>query len=277
MRPDIVSMPLLFERCRDVLSRSLRPWHYTELTREALRQLGRSELEVDFKRVKEDVREKWADAGRDGVCYTGAPQCMVFLERWVRAPHDQLSMLDGVPHGGVDAVSVALSVQTAIAAGVEALCRAPFMIAKAVTSPERRNEGRYRGLLIQHVISSWFCREWPEFYREPSNHLIWDRPSSDDFNLEVAGRTLRIDVFGDKLNGEYQNPGGGKRAVDMHLAATTDVAHVKWHGVLEGNDYRPGILPLAIKAMSPGRMCFWLNCHKHGVPYEIFREAKEAA
>jgi hypothetical protein len=79
-------------------------------------------------------------------------------------------------------------------------------------------------------------------------------------------------VSGQRLNGAYGNPGGGKSAVDWHLLATIDYeTSVCWRGVVPGSRYHD-VIPIEA-ATSPKKFVVLLNCHRDGLPYDLLRTA----
>lgn len=57
-----------------------------------------------------------------------------------------------------------------------------------------RSERRKRAALIENHIRDFFAKQYPEFYRSPSNHELYTEPAKEDFFLKLPTIKLAIDV-----------------------------------------------------------------------------------
>jgi hypothetical protein len=259
----------LFESISFELEQALVPVRFglghRQLVVAALARLGvqpDAQQSYDWPRQIEDVREKMLARRRFGCFYLGAPHCLAAKQWWfipslVNSPwEDEIVM---TPRVGSDAVK-------------EMLLRAPHMVQKHATSADRVAEARARSTIIEPTIQDYFRRNWPDFYRAPANLSSYSEPCDHDFRLVFGGHDWKIDVSGQRLNGAYGNPGGGKRAVDWHLLATIDYeTSVCWRGVVPGSRYHD-VIPIEA-AWSPKKFVVLLNCYRAGLPYDLLRTA----
>lgn len=262
---ETVSMPVMFRACNEVLDETLKPIHYAELTQLAVNKLGIKPSDLDWERQKEDVREKMLLSGKFNAGYTGKPQCLAFKKDWF--PGSQMRLLN-TPD---DYVSIPGNIRSGIRGAYEALMRMPYMVTKYTTAtPERRFLSGAKGLVIEAHVTDWFKKNWPRFYREPDNYEQWERPCYHDFKLDIGKRVLLVDISGEKLNGQYGNPGGGKMPVDLHLLCSVDEGANKviWKGFVRGEKYTAGIFPSL--ATTPTRLVVWLNCLHDSIDYGLF-------
>jgi hypothetical protein len=167
-RYPVEPMPLVFDACRRVLDREMRPIHYGELTGLALDELGVRRSSVHWPKQIEDVREKCAEAGQLGIVYVPAPHCVALLREWVPSKNSQPDLFP------TRSYTLGVTVRAAIRAGVEAQMRAKYMVKKTNAPDERVAETRYRGLLLEHQLREWFRETYPEFYEDPPNEEQWD-------------------------------------------------------------------------------------------------------
>lgn len=251
-----LSMSELFPCCRDILERELRPLHYAKLTEMAIAAMGVPLHHVDRAKEIENVREKLAIAGQYGTCYVPAPYCLVALRYWFPSP--QLDLLNA------DSIMIPGHAQHGANGAFEALMRAPYMLTKELTNTERLNRGRAQGFVTEGHVTPWFKSRWPEFFVEAENRGQWKDPCDHDFKLRINNRLLKIDVFGQRLNGYYRGPKLKPKA-DLHLLCRIAGQHVEWHGVRRAIAQGEMVFPET--SASPIRMVVWLNCLKHGIDY----------
>lgn len=256
-----LSMRDLFPACVKVLDHELRPLHYAELTARAMHALGIPNARASpwFSKNIENVREKLLLAGQRETFYTGEPLYAGALRSWFMSDA-QLTMT-------LDYVRIPGSAKAGAEGAFEALMRDKHMIIHnpSLANTERLNRIRSSGLVLEKHVSQWFARKYPEFYAEPANHGEWHRPCSHDFRLTVQQRTFNIDVAGPDEHGDYGRR-GRKHPTDLHLICRIHDDHCLWEGVVRGEGYKPQIDPMSI--FSPTAFVVWLNCAKHGVPYE---------
>lgn len=79
--------------------------------------------------------------------------------------------------------------------GYESAKREPFMKdhfkdAFSITRKERRR----RALIVEGQVKSFFETNYPEFYRNPSNHQKYEVACEEDFYLKINGEFKKIDV-----------------------------------------------------------------------------------
>lgn len=257
-KPKIPMSPL-FDAVDLAMDTEMRPLHYADLTALAIDSLGIRRSEIEFWRVKEDVREKMleADWKQRGYLYLGKPDCYALKKSWL--PGTQLTLFP-------DELVVAGSAKAGVQAAFDGLMRSPYMISKTSAPREAIMAGRARGLVIESHVRAYFKNRWPQFYHEPDNHNDWTSPCNHDFKLELGGRVFEVDVFGPNVRDEFKNPGGGKRPAHLHIAARLGDDSVSMKGVFTGTLFGSRdkqIIPFH-RAMSPRRLVFWLNCAKFG-------------
>lgn len=129
--------------------------------------------------------------------------------------------------------------------------RAPHMITKYANTPARK-AGQIRGLLIEHHISGWFKKNYPEYYEDPDNYKQWTKICSHDFKLKLKDKIIYIDVTGPRKDGTFGSyTSKPKYGVDYHIIATP-VGFKSWDnvdyglgfkilGVVKAEDYKRSI------------------------------------
>jgi hypothetical protein len=243
-----------FRVVRDVLTESVSVIHYRDATRMALDRLPPLPG-LSMKRQIEDVREKMYKDGQFGLVYLGTPHCAAVFPKWLAPFTPEL-----LP---ADQVTVAGNAEAGINAAYEAIMRKDNLIQKVPSaSPEARFTAMARGYVIQHHVSAWFKRKWPQFWEAADNTGEWTRPCNHDFKLRVAGVVFLVDVAGERLRGGYVGPSTGKQPAHLHLCAKIHGDSVIIDGVMTGKDFAEAagkLLPW-YKAMNPLRLTFWLNC-----------------
>lgn len=256
----VVPMDILFNACVMELADRKVPVHYRALTEHALHRLQIDPKRVTFERVKEDVREKLLLAGSRGCLYIPQPHCLGALSTWFE--REQTTLFN--PDEEVIPGSATSGTNGAFALAM----RLPHMIQKvASASPEARNLGAAKGLVVESHVSDWFRMKWPEFWREPDNARSWERPCSHDFKLIVDDAIWLVDVASQKKNGKW-GLSEFKQAVHFHLLCDIDRRDVIWRGVMFGEEMRrAGDRVHPMMAKSPLHMTVWLNCAKHGIDY----------
>ncbi len=267
MAIDTLQMTKFFEVCRSVLEQELRPIHYAALTEKALTKLGLTRRDVNWSRQIEDVREKMLLAGRYETFYTGAPHCLAGFRWWFEG--DQLRLLN--PSKGIE---IPGSASDGVNGAFEALMRSPDMKIKTNAPTEWVMKSRASGLVIEKHVASWFEQNWPEFYRSPDNNGQWSLVCDHDFKLEINGKVYKVDVTGKRLNGNYGNPGAGKKTIDFHLLCEVVGRNVLWRSVYLGRNYKNIISPEGqlFGGMWPERMVVWLNCLRDNIDYTAIKE-----
>lgn len=250
-------MTWFFAACSRVLDEQLVPMHYRELTASALEAVGMARADVDWQRQVEDVREKFAEAGRHGAAYLGSPLCLVVKRDWFGADQADLFPATSIYIDG--------NATAGLHGAFEALMRDEFMKQKTRAPKESVRLGRARGLVIQAHVAEWFAARWPLYYRAADNEGRWSEWCAHDFKLHVRGRTYLVDVSGRTVAGEYGNH-GGKTPVDLHLLCDFADDCVSWDGVVRGRDFVGNVPPT--KWTSPARMVAWLNCERAGLDYQ---------
>lgn len=266
MAIDTVKMDELFPVCRDILKKELKPIHYTDLTAKALQYLGLTENDVNWQRQIEDVREKMLLAGQYKTFYIGKPYCLAGLRWWFES--DQLRLIN--PTTGI---KIPGDASAGADGAFEALMRDPNMKIKTTAPIERIAKVRTSGLVLEKHVAYWFKKNWPVFYLPPDNERQWATPCNHDFKLKIKNNIFKVDVTGKRLNGNYGNPGEGKRAVDFHLLCEIIGPDVLWHSVYRGSDYKKIIIPegQSFNGMWPERMIVWLNCLRDGIDYQAIK------
>lgn len=273
----------------DVLDRAKVPMHYADLTELALREVGVPETTVDFKRQKEDVREKILQARQNGMFYVGAPLCMGAKVRWFRLEQRHLLVSQD------ETIRIPGDINLAVEASVEAQLRSPLMIPKAprmkaacedfsrnpraalrdrptLNALQRLLTARVSGLINEAHVSRWFLQQWPSLWVEKSNADDYTRPCSDDFRLMIGGRLRSVDVMGPNKDDEYANPGGGKHPATYHVLCRLDADGVVWERVVRGEDFAnaDGAIPECV-GLTAVQMTVYLNCVAKGIDYGLLR------
>jgi hypothetical protein len=273
----------------DALDKAMVPMHYADLTELALTDAGISARTVDFKRQKEDVREKILQARQNGMFYVGSPLCMGAKVRWFRL--DQRHLLVSPD----ETVRIPGDIALAVDASVEAQLRSPLMIPKTprmkaacedfVRNPraalrdkpttsalQRLFTARTRGLVSEAHVSKWFREQWPSLWVEKSNVDDYERPCSDDFRLMIGGRLRSVDVMGPNKDDEYANPGGGKRPATYHVLCRMGCGGVVWERVVRGEDFASSdsAIPEFV-GLTAVQMTVYLNCVANGIDYGLLR------
>jgi len=105
---------------------------------------------------------------------------------------------------------------------------------------KKRWQRRMTAFQFESQVRTYYERNWPRFYRPPTNHMNWTQPASDDFQLQLPdGVWYRIDT----KSASYQELGQDcyqirkiERENMMYLAGNWDeqesVAIVK--GIISG-------------------------------------------
>jgi hypothetical protein len=267
MANDTLPMSEMFSACHEVLQREMRPLRYTELTEMALGDLGLSKADVCWRRQIEDVREKMLLAGQYDSFYVGAPHCLGGLRWWFR--NGQLRLLHPTP-----GIVIPGNATWGAAGAHEALRRDPYLKIKSSVPREKIAWARARGFVLEKHVAGWFKENWPDFYLPPENEREWRRGSNHDFKLRVDGRVFKVDVSGPRQDGQFGNPGQGKRRADFHLICEIVGRDVLWKSVFAGGDYGRVIFP-DFTGIWPERMAVWLNCKRDGIDYEAIAGALE--
>ncbi len=260
MNAFVPSATELFPACVAVLDEKQMPFRYDQLTTLAIQRLGYRANSVNMFRAKEDVREKLPAKMSSDIFYTSNPHCLMARRHWFK--NMQLPLIN------VDYVEIGGSATYGSIGAFESLMRTPYMVDKWNGDIERRNRKRSTGLVLEQHVVNWFKSRWPEFYLEPENYHVWQRPCSHDFRLQIGGKIILIDVAGEGEDG-YKNP--GKSTTDLHLLCRIDGPSVIWEGVMYGKLYDSQVVPET--AVSPTNMIVWLNCHKYGINYEGVKAA----
>ena len=113
--------------------------------------------------------------------------------------------------------------------------RSPYMITKYTNSPARIS-GQIRGLVIEHHVSGWFKKHYPDYYEEPDNYQKWKEICAHDFKLKINGKILYIDVSGPRKDGTFGSYlSKPKSGVDYHIIATP-IGFKTWNNI----DYTKG-------------------------------------
>ena len=263
MANDVAPMMELFQACSEVLDQAKVPMHYRELTLASLQRIDYDKAKVNWSRQIEDVREKMLLAGRFNTFYTGRPLgCLAAKRDWFETGRFFATV------NQEQIIPIDPSIVESVA--YEALMRVPHMLQRNLyASQERRNAALARGFTIEFPVRQHFREQWPEFYKPPANEGIWERWCDHDFRLEVGPYNWKIDVSGPDQNGQYSNP--GKRTADLHLLCRKDDGHILWEAVERGERFQ-GIVPLGF-AKSPLVFTVFLNCYKHGLPYDRLKAA----
>lgn len=256
-----VSMTALFPACVEVLRFENRPLHYADLTEMALGRVGEKAGPEVVLDAKEDVREKLLKAGGRGTAYTGAPEYMGVLRCWFPSVQQEVGNLEA------HRFRIPGSASLGARAGFEAGMRNPHMIRKTSATEGRIWKSRVSGLVIETHVSDWAQRSWPGFWREPENQGKWMDPCPHDFRLDLGGRMFSVDVMGPRSDGSFGTPvGGGKRRVDIHLAANIDNMDVVLHGFIPGRSLSHKFVPEHTHPIV--WFVVWLNCEKAGINYK---------
>jgi hypothetical protein len=268
-------MSLLFPACAAVLNEEMRPMHYAELAEKGLARLGGKKEDVDWLRVKEDVREKLLLAGQHGTAYVPRPYCLAVMVDWFPLP--QLTI-----NARVEEFRIPLRSDVCLEAMKDALLRFDYMETKTFGARrhqklfretgavlprlERRVEALVRGKLVEHHVAWWFRNRWPEAYREPENKGDYTKECPHDFALEFGGRRFEFDVAGPNVNGTFGAPrGGGKRAVDFHVLASPREGHIAIHGFERGVRFAERIFKE--QSLPFVWLVVYLNCLRESLPY----------
>jgi len=290
----VVNLADIRRAVSDVLDRALVPMHYADLTELALSDVHVPVSGVDFKRQKEDVREKILEARQNGMFYAGAPLCVGAKTRWFRLSQRQLIVSPD------ETIRIPGNILVAVEASVEAHLRSPLMIPKAppmkracedfVRDPraalrDRQTLGtlqklftaRIAGIINEAHVSAWFRAQWPSLWVEKSNADDYARWSSDDFRLMIGGRLRTVDVMGHNSSGEYANPGGGKAPATYHALCRLDADGVVWERVIRGEDFEhaDNAIPESV-GLTAVQMTVYLNCVAGGIDHGLLRRAAES-
>lgn len=268
MAVDTLPMTEFFTICKDVLKRELRPIHYVELTQKALGVMGLTKKDVNWQRQIEDVREKMLRLGQFESFYIGKPYCLGGLRWWFIG--EQLRLFN--PSSGI---IIPGNASDGADGAFESLMRDPYMKAKHLSPNDPRiARGRASGLVLEKHVAHWFKRNWPELYLPPDNEGKWEQDCPHDFKLRVNGKVFNIDVSGPhQKNGQYGNPGYGKKKVDFHFLCEIIGQDVLWRSVVQGRDYTEYIFPEGetFRNIWPERIAVWLNCYKNGIDYQAIK------
>jgi hypothetical protein len=248
-----VSMTDLFPICVEVLQELRMPVHYKNLTKLAIARLGVPHQKRDLEKHSEDVREKLLSTRRLGTAYIGAPYCYGVMRAWFSNEQRALNF---------DEVRISGSATAGIKGAYEALMRP--MKPRSAAPLEIRNEGKARGLVIEHHVTAWFMRQWPKLVLPPTNDGQWSVWCNHDFRLRIDDKIIRVDVFGPLRDGNYGNP-YNKEPADIHLGCRVEDSDILWHSVVSGRHFMGTIIPEL--AYSPLRMIVWLNCISEGIDY----------
>lgn len=262
-------MPHLFQACHQVLLETCRPWHYKDLTRLALDDLGYQPTPFALSKNAENVREKLLCKQGYGMFYTEDPAipssarpglAMGAMQHWFRGAQQMLSL---------DPLIIPGNATSGRDAAIEVQLRT--MIQKnPLVSRETIARVRATGMVVEKHIAHWFQRNWPTFFHHPPNHQQWDQPCAYDFALLVNNQYIRIDVFTPNLDGSYGNK-SGKRTTDFHLLCELAGTDVRWHTIMTGTEYQQDTPPAYGRA--PCRLVVWLNCHRERLPYEAIAQS----
>lgn len=291
----VVNLADIRRAVSDVLDRALVPMHYADLTELALSDVHVPVSGVDFKRQKEDVREKILEARQNGMFYAGAPLCMGAKTRWFRLSQRQLIVSPD------ETIRIPGDILVAVEASVEAHLRSPLMIPKAprmktacetfVRDPraalrdrptlgtlQKLLTARIAGLINEAHVSAWFRSQWPSLWVEKSNADDYTRWASDDFRLMIGGRLRSVDVMGPNSSGAYANPGGGKTPATYHVLCRLDADGVVWERVIRGEDFANAddAIPESV-GLTAVQMTVYLNCITAGIDYGLLRKAAATA
>lgn len=291
----VVSLTDIRLSVSDVLDSALVPMHYADLTGRALAAVRVPVGEVDFKRQKEDVREKILQARQNGMFYAGDPLCMGAKTRWFRLPNKRLL----IPQD--ETIRIPGDLKTAIEASVEAQLRSPMMIGKrdwakaachlfasdprsALTDPSTLADlhhlfrARTCGLVNEAHVSQWFRSQWPSLWIEKTNANDYTRPCSDDFRLRIDGQVRTVDVMGPNSKDDFKNPGGGKRPAYYHMLCRLDTDGVVWERTVRGEDFAKSddAIPEHV-GLTAVQMTVYLNCLAGGISYGAMRQAARIA
>lgn len=264
MAIDTLPMSEMFSTCYKILKRKLVPIHYATLTEMALAEQGLSKSDVHWERQIEDVREKMLQAGRYETFYTGRPLCLAGIRWWFENEQQRL-------FHPTDGITIPGNATSGADGAYEALMRDPYMQKKTSAPDDRIARTRANGLVLEKHVARWFKELWPRFYLPPDNEGQWKRFCDHDFKLKVDGKTYQVDVSGPRLNGQFGNPGQGKRKTDFHLICEITGQDVAWRSVYQGKDYQGVILPEG--GIYPERMIVWLNCRQNQVDYEAVKNS----
>lgn len=262
MAIDVLPFPDIFKACYQVLQEKLVPLHYVQLTELALQRLGLSRSDVNWQRQIEDVREKFVEAGRNDTFYTGAPLCLAGLRWWF--PINQLRLLRPT-----EGIIIEGNAQCGADGAFKALMRDPYMKIKSQAQIEWVKMSRANGLVIEEHVANWFKAKWPDFYQPPDNEGVWSAWCDHDFKLNIDGKVFKVDVFGQRLNGHYGNPGNGKRRVDLHLACKIVGQNVLWEAIYTSRTFDS--LVFAEFGLWPEMLVVFLNCKKAGIDYQFVK------
>jgi len=263
MANDTIPMPQMFTSCYEVLCEKLVPLHYAKITELALSNLGLMRKDVNWHRQIEDVREKMLLAGQYGTFYVSHPLCLGGLRWWF--DDVQLRLLKPS-----DGIIIPGHAARGAKGAFQALMRTEYMRKKTTASLESIMEGRSRGLVLEAHVAGWFRENWPEFYRSPENEGDWQSPCNHDFKLVIDGQTFEIDVSGPRRDGQFGDPGGGKKKAALHLLCAIDDQNVYWKSIIRGTNFREAVMP-DFEGICPERMIVWLNCKREGLDYEAIK------
>jgi hypothetical protein len=291
----IVPMNPLFNQADRVMDLRLRPLHYADIAEIALTDLHLTKREVNWLRVKEDIREKMFERNWEerGYIYLGRKcGCFGLKRAWLPELEDfhQLTFLQ-------PCVRISGNARSATNAIFEALMRGEHMDKKEFYASDTVVfAARAKGLAIEQHVRDWFQRTYPEFFLPPANEGRWKDWCAHDFALRFEGHVYRIDVFGRNRWDQYvRTPGKGrteKQAIQLsekernelphwHIAATivdtSEGADVVMEGIFSSENYATteGVLWMG-QAVSPQRLIFRLNCAKYKNDYsQIVRVARQ--
>ena len=254
---------VLFPECSAVLDEYVTPLHYKDLTRMAVERLGYNLDGLNKMRQVEDVRERFPRACRRdyGVLYTGAPQCLMVKRHWFPVVKPMLFNADSVDRPMVMPSDFRISIEGA----AEALSRAPYMQAHG-SDADVRNLLRARGLMIEAHIKNWFRKQYPRYYREPSNHRQWTKPASEDFLLYLGGAYVKVDVATPGRDGRYGSP---KNPADLHFLCRHEGNLIIWEGVVTGKTWKELMKFTSESTMSPYVILARLNCQVANIDYSV--------
>lgn len=254
--------------CDKILEREVRPMHYADLTKEAIKAAGlHNGYNVD--KIKEDVREKILVAGLDDSGYVGTPYCLAFKRSWVKRNQAKFNF--------DEPITVPVTVSSSTAGACETVFRYRYMLQKNTMEFERIDEAsegnvqfRMRRLIIEHNVSDYFKKRWPKLWLPASNNKKYKTSAPDDFRIKVEGSKLNIDVCTPDKEGKVGKVNMKKEAW-VHVVAENPQDELNIVGFIPGKMFKGS--RWSIGELYPiNQLIFYLNCVDAGIPYSIFKK-----
>lgn len=173
------------------LHTELRPMHYRELARVALRG-----MQLEDYSEKTDPEEKFrqhVDEG-DHPILLHIPGGNIGLWAWFPLWH-QPRLLPPEPFCIEGRCLISYK------AGYEHAKRGPFLFDHYHDgNTEKRFDRRMAAFQFEHHVRNYYLNNWPRFCQLPSNHGVYDKPAVDDFRLVLPGSRYRVDAKSASFN-----------------------------------------------------------------------------